>query len=346
LSAVFHRLASDAPALPAASRPKLPVAPPPYAPLTVWGKGPQFHGFVGPEPAIAEAQAADPSVEDIVALLAEQPEVAPLIEVDLSPIDDARTALPAPAPPLSVPAPPEPPPVPSRPPVSVTRLGNRPGDGSAAPRVARPSVIRPAPPPPVRPPPPSPPPPLPQAPPPPEAAPHRPADLVRTVASPAPAMNRVGRQAPSRNRRLYRRVQLPAEIEINGTRCSLIDVSIGGFAVTGMTSTAANTIVPVTLRLTIDGIEVGTQVNARIVYANPTRSSGRFIDLTASQTAFLRYIVTWRGESVGTVGTTTLLDAITGGPDHGLPPGSAERFAPPRERWWSGLIGRRINPPR
>jgi hypothetical protein len=197
----------------------------------------------------------------------------------------------------------------------------------------------------VRPAPPTPPPP-PQATAAPEAAARRPADPVRTVANPVPAIDRVGRQALPRNRRLYRRVQLPAEIEINGMRCSLIDVSIGGFAVTGMANAAANTIVPVTLRLTIDGIEVGTQVNARIVYANPGRSSGRFIDLTASQTAFLRYIVTWRGESVGTVGTTTLLDAITGGPDHGLPPGSAERFEPPRERWWSGLIGRRINPPR
>jgi hypothetical protein len=331
LSAVFHRLASDAPASPAAPRPKLPVALPPPTPLPAGGRGPQFHGFAEPEPAIAEPQAADPSVEDIVALLAEQPEVAPLVEIDLSPIDAA---------PL-----PEPPPAPSGPPASVARLSSRPGDVTAAPRVARPSVIRPAPPPPVRPAPSAPPPP-PQTTATPEAAPRRPADPVRTVANPAPAMDRVGRQALPRNRRLYRRVQLPAEIEINGTLCSLIDVSIGGFAVTGMANAAANTIVPVTLRLTIDGIEVGTQVNARIVYANPARSSGRFIDLTASQTAFLRYIVTWRGESVGTVGTTTLLDAITGGPDHGLPLGSAERFEPPRERWWSGLIGRRINPPR
>jgi hypothetical protein len=316
LSTVFHRLAGDAPA--------------PPTPRTAGEWGPQFHGFAEPEPAVAEAQAADPSVEDIVALLAEQPEVAPLVEIDPSPIDAAP--------------PPGPPPPPSRPQAPVARLSSRPGDVAAAPRVARPSVIRPAPPPPVRPAPSAPPPQTTATPA--EAAPRRPADPVRTVANPAPAMDRVGRQALPRNRRLYRRVQLPAEIEINGTLCSLIDVSIGGFAVTGMANAAANTIVPVTLRLTIDGIEVGTQVNARIVYANPARSSGRFIDLTASQTAFLRYIVTWRGESVGTVGTTTLLDAITGGPDHGLPPGSAERFEPPRERWWSGLIGRRINPPR
>jgi hypothetical protein len=113
-----------------------------------------------------------------------------------------------------------------------------------------------------------------------------------------------------------------------------------------MANITANTIVPVTLRLTIDGIEVGTQLNARIIYANEARLGGRFIDLTASQTAFLRYIVTWRGESVGMVGTTTLLDAITGGPDRLHPPGSERDEAPARERWWSGLIGRKVNPPR
>jgi hypothetical protein len=116
--------------------------------------------------------------------------------------------------------------------------------------------------------------------------------------------------------------------------------------VTGLAPIPTNTVVPVSLRLNIDGIEVGTQLHARIIYANQARLGGRFIDLTASQTAFLRYIVTWRGESVGTVGTTTLLDAITGGPERGFSPGGADRADAPRERWWSGLIGRKINPPR
>jgi hypothetical protein len=165
------------------------------------------------------------------------------------------------------------------------------------------------------------------------------------AANPAPAMDRVGRQALPRNRRLYRRVRLPAEVEIDGVPCDLIDLSIGGFAATGATGVVTNTIVPVTLRLTIDGIDVGTQLSARLVYAHQGRLSGRFIDLTASQTAFLRYIVTWRGESVGAVGTTTLLDAITGGPDHGFPPGLPDRFeGAPKERWWFGLIGRKVSP--
>jgi hypothetical protein len=156
-------------------------------------------------------------------------------------------------------------------------------------------------------------------------------------------MDRIGRQSLSRNRRLYRRVRLGAELEIDGAPCDLIDVSVGGFAATGVDGIAASTVAPVILRLTIDGIEVGTRLNARIVYASRERASGRFIDLTASQTAFLRYIVTWRGESVGMVGTTTLLDAITGGPEHGLRPGSIDG---PRERWWYGMIGRKVKPPR
>ena len=120
-------------------------------------------------------------------------------------------------------------------------------------------------------------------------------------------------------------------------------MSIGGFcAATGVRNVATDAVVRAALRLTIDGIEVGTQLTARMVYVNPARASGRFIDTTASQTAFLRYIVTWRGESVGTVGTTTLLDAITGGPDHGAP----DRFNAPKERWWSGMIRRKVKPPR
>jgi hypothetical protein len=172
---------------------------------------------------------------------------------------------------------------------------------------------------------------------------------VRAVApSATPAMDRAERPAISRNRRLHRRVKLPAEIEIDGVPCSLIDVSLGGFAASGVPDVAANTVVPVALRLTIDGIEVGTRLGARIIYANASRSSGRFIELSASQTAFLRYIVTWRGESVGAVGATTLLDTITGGPPdrpfHSA--AAAGPNEPPRERWWSGLIGRGTNPRR
>jgi hypothetical protein len=136
-------------------------------------------------------------------------------------------------------------------------------------------------------------------------------------------------------------------MEIDGVPCTLIDVSIGGFAATGVPPFQANSIVPVTIRLTIDGIEVGTQLNARIIYVTQGRSSGRFIELTPSQTAFLRYIVTWRGESVGAVGTTTLLDAIAGGPERGFAAGPSDRpDAAPKERWWSGMIGRKVKPPR
>jgi hypothetical protein len=103
----------------------------------------------------------------------------------------------------------------------------------------------------------------------------------------------------------------------------------------------------VTLRLVIDGIEVGTELKARIIYANPSRSSGRFIDPSASQVAFLRYLVTWRGESVGAVGATTLLDAISGAADRAAAGGSLEHFnAAPKERWWAGLVGRKVAPPR
>jgi hypothetical protein len=150
-----------------------------------------------------------------------------------------------------------------------------------------------------------------------------------------------------RNRRLHRRVRLPAEMEIDGVPCTMIDVSIGGFAATGVPAFEANSIVPVTIRLTIDGIEVGTQLNARIIYVTQGRSSGRFIELTPAQMAFLRYIVTWRGESIGAVGTTTLLDAISGGLERDLSPGSADRFgSAPRSRWWAGMIGRKVKPPR
>jgi hypothetical protein len=163
----------------------------------------------------------------------------------------------------------------------------------------------------------------------------------------APTSDRAGRPSFPRNRRLYRRAKLPAEIEISGVPCTLIDVSVGGFAATGVPQVEPNTLASVMIRLTIDGIEVGTQLTARIIYVTQGRSSGRFIDLSPSQMAFLRYIVTWRGESVGAVGTTTLLDAIAGGAERGFRPGPGDRSdAEAKSRWWAGLIGKKINPPR
>ncbi len=168
-----------------------------------------------------------------------------------------------------------------------------------------------------------------------------------TTPPPAQMAERGGRPSLPRNRRLYRRATLPADIEIDGVPCTLIDVSIGGFAATGVPAQLQpNALVPVMIRLVIDGIEVGTQLKARIVYVTQSRSAGRFVDLTPSQMAFLRYIVTWRGESVGAVGTTTLLDAIAGG-DRGFAPGATGRSEfEPKSRWWAGLIGKKINPPR
>jgi hypothetical protein len=159
-----------------------------------------------------------------------------------------------------------------------------------------------------------------------------------------------GRQALPRNRRLHRRTRLNAEIDIDGAACSLIDLSIGGFAAAEPPPVAPNSVVPIALRLTIDGIDVGTRLGARIIYAHNGRAGGRFIDLTPSQTAFLRYVVTWRGESVGPVGATTLLDAISGGYERLSPEPAAAMPGPiedaPRERWWAGLVGRKVRPPR
>jgi hypothetical protein len=178
---------------------------------------------------------------------------------------------------------------------------------------------------------------------PPEPQP-RPEPVVRRRAEPAPPEDRGERPSIRQNRRLYRRAKLSAEFEIAGVPCTLIDVSIGGFAATGVTQVEPNTLVPVTIRLMIDGIEVGTQLQARIVYVTQGRSSGRFVELSPSQMAFLRYIVTWRGESIGAVGMTTLLDAIAGGPERGFSGDRADDAS--KSRWWAGLIGRKITPPR
>jgi len=348
LSAVFRRIANEAPA----------AVDAPADAAFVDGEALEIFGFaeLEPEPEtvmIAEL-ASGPADEDILALLAAQPEIAPLGEDDLSIVVPAATAAPrrpqppetppAPAsepvmPPISAPepAPPEAPPSPSRARTLVARL-SRVGAESLRARAVWPGFLTQVPvegePPPAPPPPPVPPP---------MPAPRRPSEMPAPGSFASVPNDRTGRQPVSRNRRLYRRVPLGAGIEIDGVKCGVIDLSIGGFAAAGTVYIAANTVVPVTLRLTIDGIEVATRLNARIVYSHRARSSGRFVEPTPSQIALLRYLVTWRGESVGTVGTTTLLDAITGGPDHGFPPGSS---AAPRERWWSGMIGRKVRPPR
>jgi hypothetical protein len=400
LSAVFRRITNEVPALTVA----------PEAPL-LDDTGPELYGFE--EPVLhAPEHPPEPAPEDILALLGEQPEVAPFVDVHTAsaaaavtvarleprpnfapaPVADevlaARHEASEPPPQIDVhiaeigkaiatgsselepelvpelplefeadvpppfdSLPPEPSPSPRQ--ALIARFNSRfvtrpaiPAAARAAPE-AEPEIESQPEPVPSIPPMPPPrnsfePPPQPSI----EAPPQLPPELPSQPAAPPlsfSSTDRATRQSHSRNRRLYRRVQLGAEIEINGSASSLIDVSIGGFAATGVADLGANTIVPVSLRLTIDGIEVGTQVHARIVYANRERVSGRFIDLTASQTAFLRYIVTWRGESVGTVGTTTLLDSITGGPLHGFPPKDAQES---RERWWHGMIGRKIQPPR
>jgi len=153
-----------------------------------------------------------------------------------------------------------------------------------------------------------------------------------------------GLVAGQRNRRLFRRVALAAEIEVNGVAAKLLDLSMGGFAATGIPPLVAQTVLPITIRMTIDGIDIGTKMSARVVYTQLNRIGGRFVDLTASQTAFLRYVVTWRGQSVGAIGTTTLLDAITRWPEQRLLPGEVDPHAPkPRgflSRWIARLLGR------
>ena len=146
-----------------------------------------------------------------------------------------------------------------------------------------------------------------------------------------------------RNRRLYRRVGIEAEFEIDGVPAKLLDLSMGGFGAANAPPLAANAVVPVTVRLAIDGVEISTRMRARMIYVETPRNGGRFIDLTASQTAFLRYVVTWRGQSLGALGAATLLEAITRPPERFRraerpslePPGRAERRTP----WWSRMFG-------
>ncbi len=156
-----------------------------------------------------------------------------------------------------------------------------------------------------------------------------------------------GDQAAIRNRRLYRRVGLDADFEVDGAAGKLIDLSMGGFAVANLNPLATNVVVPVVVRLSIDGVEIRTRMRARIIYTNVLRSGGRFIDLTASQTAFLRYVVTWRGRAHGALGTTTLLDAITRTPERGRSADTpAPAGQPQRAPWWSRWFGRLLGPRR
>lgn len=278
---------------------------------------------------LSEEKAAAPAAAERVEIAALEaapaaPEPKPQLQPRSEPSPGVRARVRALPPAFATEPPPAPvpEPPPARPQNLVGRLGRRLGDMPAAPA----------------------PPPRQLAEPPQSVAHHM---VEAPPASLQPAGDRSGRPSLPRNRRAYRRAKLPAEMEIGGIPCTLIDVSIGGFAASGVPPIEPNALVQVTIRLVIDGIEVGTQFNARIIYVTQGRSSGRFIDLSPSQMAFLRYIVTWRGESVGAVGTTTLLDAIAGGADRGFVPGPGDRIDPDaKSRWWAGLIGKKVNPPR
>lgn len=384
LSSVFRRIGEEASlaaapvAVSGVPRPAMPMpsARPVPRPL---GRpaSPQLLGFAEPVANVppiedflpADSPPPDPEAVEIAALETQPaappheplvPEAAIPAPVQGAPVSEPLvTAPPFDEPPVPEPATPEPPVAepqpkirarvrdlpppataaaeisPERPQSFIGRLGRRVGEASSASPAPRFD-------------------PLPPPAPPPEARratetarPREPAPKL-TTPPPAQTAERGGRPALPRNRRLHRRATLPADIEIDGVPCTLIDVSIGGFAATGVPAQLQpNALVPVMIRLMIDGIEVGTQLKARIVYVTQSRSSGRFVELTPSQMAFLRYIVTWRGESVGAVGTTTLLDAIASGGDRGFPPGATGRSEfEPKSRWWAGLIGKKISPPR
>ncbi|MBV8888084.1 MAG: hypothetical protein JO305_00265 [Alphaproteobacteria bacterium] len=165
------------------------------------------------------------------------------------------------------------------------------------------------------------------------------------IAEPAASGPPASTLPETRGRRLYRRVVLEAEIEVDGLPCRLIDLSVGGFAV-GETSAelVSETEVPVALRIALDGLEIGARLRAHLVYSGESRAAGRFVDLNASQTALLRYLVTWRDDHLGRAGTTALLDTITRRPDRALPgPASSPRraAAPPRKGWFARWFGAR-----
>ena len=145
----------------------------------------------------------------------------------------------------------------------------------------------------------------------------------------------------TQNRRLYRRVMLGAEFEVDGAACRLIDLSIGGFAAAGRAEACHRR----------GGAGDPANVDRRDRYRHPLFGPHRLRQRRPrrrplcrpdrGQTAFLRYIVTWRGEAIGAVGTTTLLDAITRWPSA---PSSRTRARCPRppaeEGWVSRLLGR------
>lgn len=161
--------------------------------------------------------------------------------------------------------------------------------------------------------------------------------VLETGLAPPPA-DRTADRTALRNRRLYRRVKLDAGFEMDGTAAQLLDISMGGFAAANAPQLQPDATVATALRLSVDGVEISTRMRARMIYCDTPRSGGRFIDLTASQTALLRYLVTWRGQSVGAIGTTTLLDAITRWPEQGLP--SAPALPPVEPERRPGLITR------
>ncbi len=142
-----------------------------------------------------------------------------------------------------------------------------------------------------------------------------------------------------RNRRLYRRVGLTSEVHIAGEPAELLDLSVDGFAILGGPAVAPNTPVPITLQLGLDDDEVSTQLLARILYTDGDRSAGRFVELNAKQSAFLRYIVTSRAAAAATLAppveplpppaSPSPLSPPSPSPTASPPPAVAQDEAPP-----------------
>jgi hypothetical protein len=145
-----------------------------------------------------------------------------------------------------------------------------------------------------------------------------------------------------RNRRLYRRVGLEAEFDIDGTPVQLVDLSMGGFSATAAPRLQSNAILPVRLCVSVDGVDISAQMHARIVYTKELRVGGNFLEPTTSQVAFLRYVVTWRGQAVGSAGVTQMLDAITGWADRDQPKQREREMPPPPPPEPASLLSRWI----
>jgi len=90
----------------------------------------------------------------------------------------------------------------------------------------------------------------------------------------------------------------------------LVDLSVGGFIAADTPPLISDSVLPVTLRVTIGGVDISVGLTALIVYARFTGVGGRFVDLTASQSAFLRYIMTVQARTVGSSGIGPR-DAVT-----------------------------------